>query len=260
MRVLVTGGEGYIGSNLRRFFPASWEFISYDIKSGHDITDFDSIEQAISNVDMVIHLAAVSTSDTCAQIETSLRTNLYATAQIAEVCNVYGIDLLFASSFDPPSTLFGCLKRAASRVVKQLNGRIFYLSHVYGGSNYLRLKDDLIARWVKTLKRDGVLHVYGNGNQTRDFIHVDDACRNIIRFAQSDLQEAFICTGVQTSVNDILNIFRNFCLRHPNLDLKYKYHLSRFEYSVTTPKPSFTWSTSVKDGVMRLLSEVFECA
>jgi len=66
---------------------------------------------------------------------------------------------------------------------------------------------------------------------------------------------AYICTGVQTSVNEVLNIFRNFCLHRPELDLKFSYELKRTTANSSCAKPTFPWKITVAEGITQLLEE-----
>ena len=258
MKVLVTGSEGYIGSNLRQMFPESWRFIGYDVKRGLDVCDTDTLSTYVRDVDAVIHLAALSGHQACeSDVMKCLEVNIFATEDLADLCSAYGVDLVYAASFAPTSTLYGFTKAVATEIVLDRGGRVFYLSNVYGGSNYVRMKDSLIAKWIKRLKAGRPIVVYGNGSQKRDFIHVVDVCRNIIRFVKSDYKQAYICTGVLTSVNLILNLFRHFVSKRRDLELEVKYELRRKTYSTPLCQPTFPWDVTVEQGVLQLLNEEF---
>jgi UDP-glucose 4-epimerase len=60
--------------------------------------------------------------------------------------------------------------------------------------------------------KDGFLTIYGDGNQTRDFIHVTDVCRVIIDAVENDEwngQIVNIGTGRATSINELATLFKN---------------------------------------------------
>ena len=60
MRVLVTGGKGFIGKHLCEILQLKgYNVQSYDIKDGQDILDRAKLDAAIKNVDAVFHLAGL---------------------------------------------------------------------------------------------------------------------------------------------------------------------------------------------------------
>ncbi len=98
-KVLVTGGYGTVGSYVREVFKNSTVMLT-----GHktmDITKLkivkDTVEKFKPNV--ILHLAAITNVDLCEKNEElAMRVNYEGTANIAEVCKIFDIPLLYIST------------------------------------------------------------------------------------------------------------------------------------------------------------------
>ncbi|HFC12576.1 MAG TPA: NAD-dependent epimerase/dehydratase family protein, partial [Anaerolineae bacterium] len=66
-------------------------------------------------------------------------------------------------------------------------------------------KGSVVAKFLKDAAKTGQLTIYGDGEQTRDFIHVRDLCHAIICGIEGDVGgEVFqIATGIETSINEL---------------------------------------------------------
>ncbi len=69
-------------------------------------------------------------------------------------------------------------------------------------------KGSVVAKFIKDAMHTGTLTIYGDGEQTRDFIYVEDLCRAIIAALRSDFAgETFqIATGKETRIIDLAHL------------------------------------------------------
>lgn len=203
MRVLVTGGSGYLGIHVRRFFAAD----DFSRRSHLDILDPVDVEQ-VSDYDVVIHLAAHLDKDPTAAA-LSFRTNAEGTANVisrmrpnsvfiyASTKDVYGAH---ASAYEEvPETcptdyanhtalewskLIG--ERYVDYYARQRDVRvcIFRLSTVYARPSDGN-ESGFVTHYIESVKRGWPIQVPLGGQAVRDILHVDDFARACKAFIDS---------------------------------------------------------------------------
>ena len=201
MKVLVTGGSGYLGTHVRRFFQAE------DFSRRSDLDVLNPLDTArAGSYEVVIHLAA-HLSKTQADADNCFRTNIQGTVNLlremppnsvfifASTKDVYGAH---ADDFDEvPETCstqyqnhsaLEWSKLIAERYVEyyaaQRNFRscIFRLSTVYARPSEGN-ENGFVTHYVESVKRGWPLRLPLQGKPVRDILHVDDfsqACRAFI--------------------------------------------------------------------------------
>ncbi|HEX5905309.1 MAG TPA: NAD-dependent epimerase/dehydratase family protein [Candidatus Nitrosocosmicus sp.] len=204
--VLVTGSEGLIGKELsRKLEERKINVIGYDIKNGQDILDQVRLDKIISDVEGVIHLAAVSRvvagyNDPY----TAVVTNVIGTTNILDTIRrknptcwmifgssreVYGESGHTVKESDPqrPVNVYGASKSAGEYLSlcygNNYNLRTFVVrfSNVYGGLN--DHPDRVVPRFFNQALTNSDITVYG-GNQVFDFVHLSDAVEGLIKLIQ----------------------------------------------------------------------------
>ena len=85
---------------------------------------------------------------------------------------------------------------------------------------------DLIAKFTKSILMNKHIQINGDGNQSRDFIFVEDLCDIIIKIIflknkkLKNLYSINIATGKTTSINKIINILSKIIKNEKNLKIK----------------------------------------
>lgn len=221
----VTGAAGYIGSRvvyeLRNAHP-DWGIVAIDnfyegttpqigdVTVDHvDVRNRSELERALSDVDVVLHLAAVSGVDDCDEHpELSYETNVVGTNNVAWLCYQHGIGLVFPASMailgDPesfPITLsqprnplnwYARTKVLGERAVESFAqdafpAHVLVKSNLYGAYSLEgeRIsKGTVINFFVSRALAEEPLTVYEPGSQARNFVHVVDVARAYVRSAE----------------------------------------------------------------------------
>lgn len=217
MKALVTGGAGFIGSNLIRLlieeghdtraidnlssgFFKNIEGLPIDFLEA-DIRNEAALEQAIRGVDTVFHMAAsVGNKRSIEHPLNDAEVNVIGTLKVLEAARNHGVrKVVFSSSagvfgelkhlpisedhpIDPDSP-YGCTKLAAERLCL-VYARLYGLEavclryfNVYGVNQRYDAYGNVIPIFAYQVLKGLPVTIFGDGGQTRDFVNVRDVAR-----------------------------------------------------------------------------------
>lgn len=227
--MVITGGSGYVGENLLlELDRRGTSYVNIDIQNGQDITDLSSMFEMTKESEVIIHLAAdPDVQESIYEPIKTNRTNVTGTLNMLECARRHDSTFIFISSFASMDikSPYGLQKRMGEeycRIFSDLYGikcLVLRFSNLYGGSNYITNKESVIAVFVKQLIESKPLTVFG-GNQTRDFVHVDDVVVGILGSLESskDFEIYDIASGIEISIRDLAEMFQSL---KPGLEIHY---------------------------------------
>lgn len=216
LTVGVTGAAGYIGSRVTKllldeghdvipvdnFFRSQVKEIENHSIEELDIRDREDLESKFSDVDIIMHLAAVSGVEDCSENQDlAFETNINGTSNVAYICRKHEIPLIFPMSVaaigDPkefpitsenerdPLNWYGKTKVVNEEIIRSLAEDSFP-AHIYMKSNLYGKhilngkevsKQVVINYFISCAEKEEPLTVYKPGTQARDFIHVKDVAK-----------------------------------------------------------------------------------
>jgi UDP-glucose 4-epimerase len=263
-KVLVTGGCGFIGSTVvRDLLDRSFEVVVLDDLStgtrthldGLDleliegsVLDDDSVYQAIQGVNAVIHLAALTKVVSALELtETEYEINVGGTLKLLKASVDVGIErFVLASSMavlgelpspvhegmiPVPLSSYGASKLSCEGYCAAFS-RTYGLSTValrfanaYGP--YSTHKETVISRFLGLIEGRQPVPVYGDGQHTRDYVHVSDVSAGILQALENQKAAGVIHigTGTETSVAELISILE----RTTGLPVSIEYRPARAE-------------------------------
>lgn len=251
-KILITGVAGFIGSHLADYLIEHGykvigidNFMTGDIKNVHPKVEFyemdirdKNIGKYMQGIDWVFHEAAnartqVSVDNPWFDMENNIQgtLNMLLAAREAQVKR-----FIYASSciVYAPNTPYYVSKQAGEEYTKVFNTCYDFstvalrYSNVYGSLRQSEKGSHInaLASLRKTKRETGRIWITGDGTQTRQWTHVHDICRANLLAAMSNETGMFdICTGVNTSMNEVAHYF-NCPIDYVPLPPGDAYHLS----------------------------------
>ena len=235
MKVMVTGGAGFIGANL----------IERLVKEGHDVVsldnydsgleenhidgvkyinaDIETIEYLKGDYDLVYHLAALSRIQPSFEDPTeTFRVNVTGTRAVADWARVNNIKVVYAGSssrwHDPYQSPYACFKHMGEEIFKlykkafNLDAEICRFYNVYGPNEIV--DGDwaaVIGIWRRQVREGEKITIVGDGEQRRDFTHVVDIVDALYKVGVGNEkhEDAWeLGTGINYSINEVYEMFK----------------------------------------------------
>ena len=233
-KVLVTGGAGFIGSNLLKSLTEyNHKLFSLDNYSTgqkkNEINGVKYIEEDILNIgniindfDLCFHLAAQSrVQPSFKNPEESFLVNAQGTSKVMEWARINNTKVIYAGSSskhhnpsDSPYAMYKFLGEEICKLYRKsfnANVEIARFYNVYGpGENIDEVFGNVIGIWRSKIAKGEHLPIIGDGEQKRDFIHVYDLVDGLLKIAFSELnhEDAWeLGTGVNYSINSVFKFF-----------------------------------------------------
>lgn len=217
-----------LSSGSKEHVPAGMELVEGDVC---DEAAVDALF-ADHHFDAVIHLAAQTMVPTSVeQPVLDCQINLEGVLHVLEACRIHGTGhILFSSSAAVygdnlhiplketerlvPTSPYGITKMTTEhylRVYHELYGMdatVFRFANVYGERQGEKGEGGVVSIFCKLLSQRQGITVFGDGNQTRDFVYAGDIAQAIIRaLPLKGYHTMNVSTGQETSINDLIRSF-----------------------------------------------------
>ncbi|HSO01389.1 MAG TPA: NAD-dependent epimerase/dehydratase family protein [Gaiellaceae bacterium] len=246
MRAVVTGGAGFIGSHVVEALLGRGDEVHVvdnlvtgkreNLAPGATLHERD-IREPLDDVfaavrpELVVHLAAQADVGTSVeQPRLDAEVNVLGTLNVLEAARPHGAQLVFSSTGgaiygecdrparedDPrrPVSPYGTAKLAAEEYLATWN-RLHGTSHVvlrfanvYGPRQLAKLEGGVVAIFTERLRAGAGVTIFGDGEQTRDFVYVGDVVAAVLAAIGHDGGTFNVGTGEETSVNVLFEACR----------------------------------------------------
>ncbi len=244
-KYLVLGGNGFIGKYIVNQLSLSNEVVVADYNIEHteenehitykklDFIGCEDFSDYLDGVDTVIHLiSTIGPNDRTDTINQEIYENIFPTVRLLENMVQCGTQkIIFVSS---GGTVYGehsldpiCESDSKNPIcnygiLKELIEKYLHLYHVYYGMEYkvIRLanpysdvvkkgkKQGIIPILIDQISKGETVRIWGDGEDVRDYIYIDDAVDAIMKIIHYDGEEATfnVGTGIGYSINSVLEV------------------------------------------------------
>ena len=222
--ILLTGGAGFIGSNLARHLlnaghsvvvldkltyagnPKNLEGLDVELIQG-DVCDAALVSEVMKNAGAVIHAAAEShVTRSLTDAAPFIQTNIEGTRVVVQAaaehqiphCIHFSTDEVFGATplgslFHPgsphkPSNAYAASKASAEAFIQSISHRENYpctvlrMTNNYGPRQH---DEKAIPSWIAHALASKPIPIHGTGHAERDWLHVDDFCRGVLKVLES---------------------------------------------------------------------------
>ena len=201
VKVLVTGSEGFIGSNLVHLLSErNFEVVPFDKRFNLDITDEGDLRGFMKGCDYVYNFAAISGIDACLDDpELAYEVNVVGARTVVEVATRLKCKPILFSSFAAKGlTLYGETKREMEKE-NEKEAVILRMANVFGGLNYKTLKPN---NFISRISTDRPIRIF-EGVGTRDFVHMKFVLDWCLKAMEKPFGIYEVATGYQVPIETV---------------------------------------------------------
>lgn len=257
MKILITGGAGFIGSHLVRKLQAEGhEAVALDnlstglrenLPEGTELIEMDVCGEglenivAVGNFDAIVHLAGQTMVNVSIENPAfDAEQNILGTIHVLEAARKNGVGrVVFASTAASygdvleadlpvkeakelaPMSFYGLSKVTVERylnlyhTIYGLDYVVLRFANVYGERQGDGGEGGVISIFAKRIAEEKEITIFGDGEQTRDFIYAGDIASGIYAALQTEQVNAAynLSTQTETSLRELVNILSNIAGR-----------------------------------------------
>lgn len=297
MKILITGSYGFLGRNLCTILKKQGHYIiEYDYAKDktHDIRNKDKFMEVVSSTrpDVCVHLAAIANLNHYDDdLSTGSDINIKGSINIMDVCESYGVKVIFAStcccygdnklqvsnelSNVVPTEPYSKSKRSIELEILERNKTnnnviICRLATFYGTK--LCRRELATSLFIEKIYNGECIKIHGDGTQNRTYTHVYDMCSgfaaiiNAIDKKQKTYEIYNITRSIPISVMDIVDAAAKHLNKKANVEFV-KDRGSQFNQLVIENKrlrelgwvPKYSFDDGMRELVESFLNEDPKC-
>jgi len=249
MRIIgITGGLGFLGSNIIpklikkfntkiRILDNMTNACNYIDNSNHveiiqgDIRNSADVNNFVDGCNTIIHLAAhTRVIDSIEDPKLNIDININGSFNIIEAVRKFKVESIINASTGgailgevtppineeiagKPASPYGASKASVEALCWAyqqsygIHAASLRFSNVYGPK--CQKKESVVAKFFKDIIQKGSVTVYGDGNQTRDFLYVDDLSDGLIKTLDKKKSGVFqLASSIPLSINNLIEMMR----------------------------------------------------
>ena len=288
MKILITGGAGFIGKYLANRLCSEHEVTIIDnfyrknnieLKNKVKIIEQDitnDFEDLISQNEVIYHLAAISQVMTSIEDpDLTFKVNIEATKNIIAACTKHKKKLIFASSREVygtqtelpvkidaelnPENPYAASKIAGESLIKSyakaynLDYNIVRMSNVYGLGDVERV----IPKFIDTLENNKDIELYGS-KKIIDFIYIDDVVNAFVKLKDKSELTLNLGSGVKTTLVELANLIKELTNSNSNINIlsERQGEVAKFQADISETKSKLDWEpkTTLRDGLTQMIN------
>ena len=233
MNILVTGGAGYVGSNLIKHLKKHTKATITSLDNyftGQEANHIKGVEyiqdctwkiNELPKQDIVYHFGEYSrVVPSFKDVEYLMTSNLWGTSRVLEQCKKWNAKLIYSASSSKLGgnenlSPYSWVKAKMVELIKNyshwygLKHEICYFYNVYG-KNHISEGDyaTVIGIFERQYKKGKPITVVGTGNQSRQFTHIDDIVNALDKIRKKDYnREWYLSSDKEYKIIDVAKMF-----------------------------------------------------
>lgn len=286
MKAIVFGGSGFLGSHVAdALLKADYEVAIFDMKQSPylkpgqemipgNIMDKKAVQNAVSGCDVVYNFAGMADIEKAKEkpVET-VELNILGNTIILDACKENNVKrFVFASSlyvYSKTGSIYRCSKQACELIIENyfeeygLPYTILRYGSLYGPRAG---EDNWVYKILKQAITEGRMIRYGDGEELREYVHVEDAARCSVDILSNEFENEYvIITGYQQmKIKEMMKMINE--ILGNRIDMEFLPAKSKLHYEITpysfSPKIAKKYVSKyyldMGQGILQCLDEIYK--